>query len=368
MIRMICLVAGFFVLCCSDGLRFAAAQTVLVEDTFDVGAATFDDDVDDPFDVAWSGGFVIDDTFDPGIGDGNALEAGGDVWARFDEPATLFELDDFIRLSFDFRFFGNVDAGGDSSNGNFLFRVGLTDVPNEKTGYIIRIGTGGDGFTPGVPGNGIGLRQNDERAAPYVAGRGLPVQDDTFSVNDNQPHSASLTITMITGETTEDGFPTGQLPGVRLDGAVDDVDVSGEFLFGADGIVELLTVDHIYFDDRGPDFIIDNVKVETGTQHAGAKLLPGDVTFDGVINLTDPVTALGFLFSGDQLAECYVTRTGGELALSEAGRAVLDWTGDGNHNLADAVASLSFQFGGGPGHALGNECTELPGTCADVCR
>ena len=260
------------------------AQTVVVHDTFDVGDMAFDDDPGDSLDVAWSGGTVVDDTGVPGIGDGNALNAGGDVWAVFD-PALLDELGQFIRLSLDFRFDGPVNSGGDASNGNFLFRVGLTDKPNAKTGYIIRIGTGGDGTTAGAPGNGIGLRQNDARAGPYIGGTGVPVQHETFSVNDNERHSASLTVTTITGETTEDGLPTGQLNGVRLDGMVDDVSVSGNFLFGAGGIIDLVELDHIYFDDRGPDFTIDNVKVEFGSE--SDTLLLGDFNSDGSIDVND---------------------------------------------------------------------------------
>ncbi len=254
------------------------AAEVIVDDTFDVGAATFDDDPDDPFDVAWSSGFVADDG---GLLIGNALLTGGDVFAEFD-PVTLEAEGDLVRLSFDFRFDGPVGAGGNSGNGNFLFRVGLTDQASEKTGYIIRIGTGGDGVTPGIDGNGIGLRQNDDRAGPYdVDGRGVPVQDDTFSIFDNDPHSASLTITLTTVETTFDGDPTGPTEGVRLDGTVDDVNVSGVFPFFVGPIIDLVALDHIYFDDRGPDFVIDNVIVEFGVEGADRDVLQaGDADQD----------------------------------------------------------------------------------------
>jgi hypothetical protein len=47
---------------------------------------------------------------------------------------------------------------------------------------------------------------------------------------------------------------------------VDDVQVSGVFAFFVGPIIDLVTVDHIYFDDRGPDFIIDNVVVEFGVE------------------------------------------------------------------------------------------------------
>ena len=50
-----------------------AMGQLIVDDTFDVGAATPDDDPDDPFDVFCSSGFVVDDG---GLLMGNALEAG----------------------------------------------------------------------------------------------------------------------------------------------------------------------------------------------------------------------------------------------------------------------------------------------------
>ncbi len=120
---------------------------------------------------------------------------------------------------------------------------------------------------------------------------------------------------------------------------------------------------------NGQHIHIDNLVItEGGDDGGGASLNPGDVNFDGNVNISDPVTALNFLFGGQTLAECYATVDGVVVTLTEAGLAVLDWNGDGSHNIADAVASLGSQFGGGVGHALGSDCVTLEGTCTDNCQ
>ena len=325
------------------GVQPTVAQTVVVHDTFDIGAKTFDDDRDDPLDVPWSDGFVVDDMLIPGINDGNALQAGGDVWADFD-PVFLEQLDHFVRLSFDFRMDGAVDAGGDSSNGNFLFRIGLTDAPSEKTGYIMRIGTGGDGVTPGTIGNGIGLRQNDDRAGPYTDLVGVPVQNETFSVNDNEPHSASLSLTRITGETTEDGVPTGELEGVRLDATVDDVSVSGDFLFDAAGIIEMVELDHIFFDDRGPDFVLDNVRVEFGVAGPETPVLQaGDADQDFDFDQLDLVKVQ---IAGTYLSGQPATWGDGDWDGAPGGLPGSPPPGNGRFDQIDIISALA------PGHYL----------------
>ncbi len=47
----------------------------------------------------------------------------------------------------------------------------------------------------------------------------------------------------------------------------------------------MVELDHIYFDDRGPDFTIDNVKVEFGS--GSDTLLLGDFNSDGSIDVND---------------------------------------------------------------------------------
>ena len=55
--------------------------------------------------------------------------------------------------------------------------------------------------------------------------------------------------------------------------------------------------------------------------------------------------------------------------LTEAGLAILDFNGDGGSNIADAVGSLDFLFGGGEAqHGLGTDCALLPGDCTENCQ
>ncbi len=56
-------------------------------------------------------------------------------------------------------------------------------------------------------------------------------------------------------------------------------------------------------------------------------------------------------------------------SLTQAGLAILDFNGDGENNITDAVASLSFLFSGGIPPALGEDCADVPGGggCADQC-
>ncbi len=78
---------------------------------------------------------------------------------------------------------------------------------------------------------------------------------------------------------------------------------------------------------------------------------------------------MNFLFGGQSLEACYADVDGtGAVTLTEAGLLVLDWNGDGSHNIADPVASLASQFGGGAGHTLGSACVNLESTCDDVCQ
>ena len=44
------------------------------------------------------------------------------------------------------------------------------------------------------------------------------------------------------------------------------------------------------------------------------------------------------------------------------------FNGDGDSNITDAVASLSFLFGGGRAPALGEGCAELAGDCPGNCQ
>lgn len=56
------------------------------------------------------------------------------------------------------------------------------------------------------------------------------------------------------------------------------------------------------------------------------------------------------------------------MALTEDGLGILDFNGDGGSNIADAVASLNFLFGGGAAPALGAECAPVVGSCPSNCQ
>ena len=55
------------------------------------------------------------------------------------------------------------------------------------------------------------------------------------------------------------------------------------------------------------------------------------------------------------------------MALTEDGLGILDFNGDGGSNIADAVASLNFLFGGGTPPALGEDCAQTAGSCESNC-
>ncbi len=100
-----------------------------------------------------------------------------------------------------------------------------------------------------------------------------------------------------------------------------------------------------------------------------ASLKPGDINGDAIVNISDPVAHLNFLFVGATLPACYTVPDSLPVELTGSGLAVLDFNGDGGSNIADAVGALSRLFGGGEPHALGDNCTELEGPCSeDKCQ
>ena len=74
---------------------------------------------------------------------------------------------------------------------------------------------------------------------------------------------------------------------------------------------------------------------------------------------------LGTLFLG---APEYFPCGNGSVA-DAANVQLLDWNGDGAIRLSDALASATYLFVGGPGHALGSirECVTIE-SCPDLCR
>ena len=93
----------------------------------------------------------------------------------------------------------------------------------------------------------------------------------------------------------------------------------------------------------------------------GGRQVPGDMTQNGNVDLSDAVRLLTFLFleSGARLP-C-------EGTLGAPGNTrLLDGSGDGDVNLSDAIYLLNYLFLGGPRHSEGTECVRLDG-CPDAC-
>ena len=101
----------------------------------------------------------------------------------------------------------------------------------------------------------------------------------------------------------------------------------------------------------------------------GVSVLPGDVNGDAALNISDPVAHLTFLFASGPIPPCYTVPGVLPVELTAAGVEVLDFNGDDLSNIADAVGSLNYQFGGDfPPHHLGVDCTTIEGsTCEEKC-
>jgi hypothetical protein len=96
------------------------------------------------------------------------------------------------------------------------------------------------------------------------------------------------------------------------------------------------------------------------TVACGGLQIPGDSNGDGKLDISDPVSLLGFLFLGQStLLPC------GDGSLQGPGGSgnltLLDSNGDGGVDLSDAVYVLGHLFLGGPAPALGNECVAVAG-------
>ncbi|MEM7231500.1 MAG: hypothetical protein AAF517_04970 [Planctomycetota bacterium] len=89
--------------------------------------------------------------------------------------------------------------------------------------------------------------------------------------------------------------------------------------------------------------------------------VPGDTTLDGVLDLSDGVRLLLFLFS-DTVTEL---PCGDGTADHSSNVELADFNGDTNIDVSDAAALLGFLFMDGPPHALGTEPLPITG-CAGI--
>jgi hypothetical protein len=103
---------------------------------------------------------------------------------------------------------------------------------------------------------------------------------------------------------------------------------------------------------------------------AGGFQLPGDCNQDAMLNVSDPICLLNYLFGGDMgVAELACGEPGGTEP-DPADIVLMDANGDGRANISDAVSSLLYQFGSCgagppcPPHVLGTECVRIAG-CPD---
>ncbi len=90
--------------------------------------------------------------------------------------------------------------------------------------------------------------------------------------------------------------------------------------------------------------------------------LPGDLTQDAQLNLSDAVSILGHLFLG---RPSELPCAGGTFA-SPGNRALVDANGDALLNLTDGVYLLRYLFLSDPPPVLGTACIRIAG-CPDVC-
>ena len=109
----------------------------------------------------------------------------------------------------------------------------------------------------------------------------------------------------------------------------------------------------------GTPGLVNSVALE---EEPGGRQVPGDISQDGRLDLTDAVALLGFLFQGTPAA----LPCGDGTVADPANLTLLDDNADGGVNLSDAVYILVYLFSGGPPPALGAECVQVAG-CEQVC-
>jgi hypothetical protein len=89
-----------------------------------------------------------------------------------------------------------------------------------------------------------------------------------------------------------------------------------------------------------------------GTEEPAAGLrMPGDIHGDGRVSISDIIGLLIHVFG-----------VGGQFSCE----AALNWNGDAVVNLSDAIYALDFLFQEGPPHVLGSACVSIEG-CEDAC-
>lgn len=116
-------------------------------------------------------------------------------------------------------------------------------------------------------------------------------------------------------------------------------------------------------DDRGNAQGFEEVGALTVLLPSGTGgQVPGDLTQDGRVDVSDAIALLGYLFTGTvRSLPC-----AGEITPRSSNERLLDANGSGRVDIADAVHLLGWLFLGGPPHSAGRTCLPLRG-CPPAC-
>ncbi len=104
-------------------------------------------------------------------------------------------------------------------------------------------------------------------------------------------------------------------------------------------------------------------ETDPGSGPAGGWQRQGDLNQDSILDLSDAISILLFLYTDTPIA----LPCGTDLEPGSADMQLLDVNGDAGLNIADAVSILSFLFNKGPEPVLGSNCIRIEG-CPDSCR
>jgi glucose/arabinose dehydrogenase len=152
----------------------------------------------------------------------------------------------------------------------------------------------------------------------------------------------------VFGDFTRDFGPTGKLLYIDTEG---DRSKIYSFRLGSDNHPLGLALKGFGEDEAGEIYILASTNIGPGgtggqvyriTREAPNQI-PGDISQDGKVDLTDAVGLLGFMFLGaPNLLPC-----GDGTVAHSSNKLLMDWNGDGALDLSDAISLLQWLFLGG---------------------